>query len=284
YIGKEYDTENGLNWYDVEARMMDGLRFTTMDPLAEKYYSISPYAYGMGNPMKFVDRNGLYPESILQYDPNLGLYEGYRFTALAAQLLSFVSGVSRVYIDNAIVQERKPGQYRPLYPANKSGGAITIGHSIGVTITYTENWFDDDPSSYNGHGYGQNIYAWLSLSAHEIGHIPQIGKLGGIMGYLYEFVKQYAKYGHDAAPLEKEAEKGRTEFKEFYKFANTTYGQNSIESLFNSKDTEGQKMYTLNSWWNSYQEYMNKKTVSFIGNFQNLQLGVYTWNGVDWTP
>ncbi|MDR0939796.1 MAG: DUF6443 domain-containing protein, partial [Mediterranea sp.] len=37
YIGKEYDTDNGLDWYDVEARMMDGLRFTTMDPLAEKY-------------------------------------------------------------------------------------------------------------------------------------------------------------------------------------------------------------------------------------------------------
>ncbi|MDR0940124.1 MAG: hypothetical protein LBN29_12415 [Mediterranea sp.] len=59
YIGKEYDTDNGLGWYDVEARMMDGLRFTTMDPLAEKYYSISPYTYCAGNPILFVDPNGL---------------------------------------------------------------------------------------------------------------------------------------------------------------------------------------------------------------------------------
>jgi RHS repeat-associated protein len=58
YIGKEYDTDNGLDWYDVEARMMDGLRFTTRDPLAEKYYSISPYVYCMGNPMKYVDPTG----------------------------------------------------------------------------------------------------------------------------------------------------------------------------------------------------------------------------------
>ncbi|MDR0939418.1 MAG: RHS repeat-associated core domain-containing protein, partial [Mediterranea sp.] len=28
YIGKEYDTENGLDWYDFEARFMDGTRFT----------------------------------------------------------------------------------------------------------------------------------------------------------------------------------------------------------------------------------------------------------------
>ncbi|MDR0938775.1 MAG: hypothetical protein LBN29_05370 [Mediterranea sp.] len=59
YIGKEYDTDNGLDWYDVEARMMDGLRFTTMDPLAEKYYSINPYAYCAGNPIKHVDPIGM---------------------------------------------------------------------------------------------------------------------------------------------------------------------------------------------------------------------------------
>jgi RHS repeat-associated protein len=58
YIGKEYDTENGLNYYDVEARLLDGPRFTTMDPLAEKYPSISPYAYCMGNPINNVDLRG----------------------------------------------------------------------------------------------------------------------------------------------------------------------------------------------------------------------------------
>jgi RHS repeat-associated protein len=58
YIGKEYDTENNLDWYDFEARFMDGTRFTTMDPLAEKYYSISPYTYCAGNPIRYVDANG----------------------------------------------------------------------------------------------------------------------------------------------------------------------------------------------------------------------------------
>jgi hypothetical protein len=34
------------------------MRFTTPDPLAEKYYSISPYAYCGNNPIKFVDTDG----------------------------------------------------------------------------------------------------------------------------------------------------------------------------------------------------------------------------------
>ena len=33
-------------------------RTTTQDPLAEKYYSTSPYLWCAGNPMKYVDRDG----------------------------------------------------------------------------------------------------------------------------------------------------------------------------------------------------------------------------------
>lgn len=36
-------------------------RFTTMDPLCEKYYSISPYAYCGNNPIKYIDPTGLAP-------------------------------------------------------------------------------------------------------------------------------------------------------------------------------------------------------------------------------
>jgi RHS repeat-associated protein len=59
--GKEYDEMHGLNWHDFEARAYDGIlgRFPTiMDPLAEKYYSVSPYAYCLNNPVRFVDQTG----------------------------------------------------------------------------------------------------------------------------------------------------------------------------------------------------------------------------------
>ena len=53
----------GLNLYDFSARSHDPTlgRFTTVDPLAEKYYSWSPYVYCLNNPVIFVDKNGLWP-------------------------------------------------------------------------------------------------------------------------------------------------------------------------------------------------------------------------------
>ena len=60
YNGKELDEVHGLNLYDYGARHMEPAlgRFTSVDPLAEKYYSVSPYAYCMNNPVKFIDPDG----------------------------------------------------------------------------------------------------------------------------------------------------------------------------------------------------------------------------------
>lgn len=60
YNGKELDTERGLNLYDYSARYMDPAlgRFNTVDPMAEKYYSISPYAYCATNPVNRIDPDG----------------------------------------------------------------------------------------------------------------------------------------------------------------------------------------------------------------------------------
>ncbi len=62
YIGKELDRESELGDHGV--RKVDyGLgRFTTIDPLWEKYYAWSPYQYSMNNPVSFLDENGLFKE------------------------------------------------------------------------------------------------------------------------------------------------------------------------------------------------------------------------------
>ena len=65
YNGKEFMEMHGLDEYDSEARWYYPAicRTTTMDPLAEKYYSTSPYAWCGNNPIKHVDRNGKWIES-----------------------------------------------------------------------------------------------------------------------------------------------------------------------------------------------------------------------------
>ncbi len=60
YNGKEFVEMHGLDEYDSEARWYYPaiMRTTTMDPHAENYYSISPYAWCANNPVKFVDPDG----------------------------------------------------------------------------------------------------------------------------------------------------------------------------------------------------------------------------------
>ena len=61
YNGKELEAMNGLNQMDYGARRrFAGLPiWTSVDPLAEKYYSISPYAYCAGNPINRFDPDGM---------------------------------------------------------------------------------------------------------------------------------------------------------------------------------------------------------------------------------
>ncbi|MBW6498905.1 MAG: RHS repeat-associated core domain-containing protein, partial [Bacteroidales bacterium] len=61
YNGKEFQDDFELNWHDYGARMYDPTlgRWHAVDPLAEKYYSWSPYTYCLNNPIVFVDPDGM---------------------------------------------------------------------------------------------------------------------------------------------------------------------------------------------------------------------------------
>ena len=61
FCGKEELSMHGFNMYDSGARLQCTLvpRFSTMDPLLEKYYDISPYVYCANNPVRFIDPTGM---------------------------------------------------------------------------------------------------------------------------------------------------------------------------------------------------------------------------------
>ena len=61
YNGKEMDRFHGVDMYDYGARFYDPcgrLGFTSIDPLVEDYYDLSPYSYCAGNPIACRDENG----------------------------------------------------------------------------------------------------------------------------------------------------------------------------------------------------------------------------------
>jgi RHS repeat-associated protein len=61
YNGKELQTEADLEWYDYGARFYDPVlgRWHSVDPMAEKYFSFSPYEYVGGNPILRMDPDGM---------------------------------------------------------------------------------------------------------------------------------------------------------------------------------------------------------------------------------
>ena len=82
YSGKELNRQFGLDWYDFHARQQDPLlgRFNSIDPMAEKYYSISPYAYCAGDPINCIDPTGcvVVADSLAQEDLLNGFNETER--------------------------------------------------------------------------------------------------------------------------------------------------------------------------------------------------------------
>ncbi len=62
YNGKEYQDELGLNFYDYGFRNYDPAigRWMNIDPLADKYFSKTPYMYCNNNTILYIDPNGMY--------------------------------------------------------------------------------------------------------------------------------------------------------------------------------------------------------------------------------
>ena len=58
FTGHERDSESGLDFMPFRTYGSERLRFLQVDPAAEKYPGLSPYAYAANNPLTFIDVRG----------------------------------------------------------------------------------------------------------------------------------------------------------------------------------------------------------------------------------
>ena len=123
YNGKELERRWGLDWYDYGARWYDPVlpSWTSMDPLCEEHYNISPYAYCGGNPVRRVDPDGR--------DWISAMYEGERFVYYDSRVHS-EADISKYYYGG--------GKNTNIEYVGKSG-RITYDDGINETLKYVLN-------------------------------------------------------------------------------------------------------------------------------------------------
>ncbi len=98
-------------------------RWLTPDPLAEKYYSISPYAYCLNNPINFIDPTGMAP--IFDEDGNLlGTdADGWKGTSIVMNKDRYTEGMSN---KEALKAGTKLNEYgKGIKISDKSWTAVT---------------------------------------------------------------------------------------------------------------------------------------------------------------
>ena len=104
--GKELDEMHGLNWYDQGARFFGSdLPVTpTMDPLAEMYYGITPYAQWANNPVRYVDPDGRIVIFINGMHTGTGGTENYWGDngAFANATMKHLNDNNAMYIDGSV--------------------------------------------------------------------------------------------------------------------------------------------------------------------------------------
>jgi RHS repeat-associated protein len=279
FNGKEKDKE--VVQYDYGFRIYDPrlVRFKSVDPLMKSYPWYTPYQFAGNTQIQAVDVDGLEPSSVVKQnvtyskatiyptedDPNPKTQTvqvrivTYKFTELATHLLSIVSGISEADIRKVNIQNGA-GTLMPAYPIKDGGGAMTFpGDNSDYNINFTDNFFSHDGSEmgYGQNDFSNNVYQWLDLSSHEVGHIQDIKEIGGgKLKYFSTFLKDYIKAGnHDDNPREQRADYGQKVLERFTTFTNKNYGNGAIVKLFENKDEkEEDKIKTLDQWSKAFSK------------------------------
>ena len=130
FTGKERDSETGFSYFGARYYDSDILTaWLSVDPMADKYPGLSPYAYCAWNPVKLLDPDGnrVWPISKIYNNSERKIISGmYRNNSG-----KFHGGVD-------IVHRPKVG------PPNTSGGSIVATHNGKVVISSTSktagNW------------------------------------------------------------------------------------------------------------------------------------------------
>ena len=151
YNGKELDTKKGLNWYDYGARMYDVAvgRWHAVDPLAEKFYVVSPYVYCLNDPVKHVDPDGKIPFIAGLLGGAINRFEGKSWseslTDIDVKSVVISAGASMTGVGLANVTNKGIKAIKIAQTSAKTATALKIAGEVAVdaTVSATSQYLKD---------------------------------------------------------------------------------------------------------------------------------------------
>jgi len=193
---------HGLNWQDFGARWLDNVRmqWTTMDPLCEKYYAISPYTYCSDDPAKNIDPDGkqvsvpieLFPyylagtgSETIKNDPKIDIATLSQDVkrAVSVGTIIAISNVAVPLMNAGILTQSKtsPG-FKEQQRNDKKGKETLDGNQANMTKTIKENTPSSSPDPIKDEGPKRPINEW--------GRASLVGVSIGLAAALYQNLKQ----------------------------------------------------------------------------------------------
>ena len=170
YNGKEFIEAHGLNEYDSQARMYYAtiMRTTTMDPLAEVNYAVSPYAWCNNDPINKFDPDG----RIVRVKENDDSALDALYNTLNVTDQEFVSMDEQglVNVDQEHVNNTESNNYKALAELAKSeieytiatGSCFQYKDENGNVLTANMGPIEIDPYwGTDAFGFDTNEVGWL---------------------------------------------------------------------------------------------------------------------------
>ena len=130
FSAKEKDTETGLSYSGARYYSSDLSIWLSVDPMSDKYPSLSPYAYSANNPVKLVDPDG---RDIWHPDGEGGLIgdKGDDFSTLQNYLTTIYGNQSAISQDNWKSFENQINSYQ-IQNSTRDVDGIKLNSSDGV--------------------------------------------------------------------------------------------------------------------------------------------------------
>jgi len=181
YNGKEIQGELG-DQYDYGARFYDAEigRWNVIDPLAEKYVSISPYVYAANNGIKFIDPDGreiwIYYQDQDGKDQRMQYSAGMEYKGKDKFVSSIVTALNRMNsvevgekVLGSLISSKNSFNFKNEFPRDKNGNIVSQAEAAFMK---NENGGGDILAA---HALKSDEYRVLDNVSHELFH-----------GYQYE--------------------------------------------------------------------------------------------------